>query len=177
MNIVFKTTNVFLTIVILCLLPMVIFTLISSKTNAVFGIQSFVVLSGSMEPAIPVRSIVYTQKQPSYQKGDVVAFKSGDVNVTHRIVNVNSDGSFQTKGDANNTVDEKEITARDIFGRQLFFLSYIGQLIIFLKTPQGFFSLIFFPITMFLIIELWNLKKEIKKHFEAKVIGKMEAGS
>ena len=177
MEIIKKIIQIILTLAIFVLLPAVVFTLITSKTNAILGIQSFVVLSGSMQPAIPVGGIVYTQKQASYQKGDIVAFKSGDVNVTHRIVDVKNDGSFQTKGDANNASDSKTIPVNDIFGKQVFFLPYAGRLIIFLKTPQGFFPLIIFPITVFLVLELWNLKKEIEKQVEKKFRMKMNQES
>ena len=181
MKIFKKTINIVLTIAIFVFLPAVVFTLVTSKTNAILGIQSFVVLSGSMQPTITVGGIVYTQMQASYQKGDIVAFKSGDVNVTHRIVDVENDGSFVTRGDANNASDSKTVAVNDILGKELVFLSYIGRLIIFLKTPQGFFPLIIFPTTVFIVLELWNLKKEIEKqvekHIEAKVMRKMETSS
>ena len=173
MELIKKTIRNVLTLAVLVILPIVVFTLITSKTNIIAGIQSFVVLSGSMQPTIPVGSIVYTQKQASYQKGDIVAFKSGDVNVTHRIVDVKDDGSFITRGDANNASDSKTVTVNDILGKELVFLPYIGRLIIFLKTPQGFFPLIIFPITVFIVLELWNLKKEIEKQVEKKLLSKM----
>src|SRR3989344_49666 len=174
MKIFKKIIQIILTLAIFVLLPAVVFTLITSKTNAILGIQSFVVLSGSMQPAIPVGGIVYTQKQASYQKGDIVAFKSGDVNVTHRIVDVENDGSFVTRGDANNASDSKTVAVNDILGKELVFLPYVGNMIIFLKTPIGFFGSVVFPITVFIVLELWNLKKEIEKEIERKLQKKMQ---
>jgi len=174
MKIFKKTINIVLTIAIFVFLPAVVFTLVTSKTNAILGIQSFVVLSGSMQPTIPVGGIVYTQMQASYQKGDIVAFKSGDVNVTHRIVDVENDGSFVTRGDANNASDSKTVAVNDILGKELVFLPYVGNMIIFLKTPIGFFGSVVFPITVFIVLELWNLKKEIEKEIERKLQKKMQ---
>lgn len=173
MKIIKKIIYIALVIVLFTVLPVVVFTFITSKTTA-FGIQSFVVLSGSMQPTIPVGSVIYTQRQPVYQKGDIVAFKSGDITVSHRIVNARGNGTYQTKGDANNTPDSKTITNSDVLGREIFFLPYIGRAVALLKTPMGFFPIIVFPITVFIVLELWNLKKEIEKEVEKKLQKKME---
>src|SRR3990167_10353440 len=180
MKMVKKMLYIIFTIGIFILVPFVVFTLITSKTDKFLGIQSFVVLSGSMQPTIPVGSIIYTQKESWYPEGSVISFKSGDATVTHRVVKVINRANtlyYQTKGDANSTVDGKEIITSDIFGKQVFSLPYVGRLIIFLKTPQGFFPLIIFPITVFIILELWNLKKEIEKEIEKKFKMKMNQES
>ena len=49
----------------------------------------------------------------------------------------------------------------------------LGFFIVFLSTPQGFFPLIIFPITVFMVLELWNLKKEIEEQIEKKLLSKM----
>lgn len=161
-------------IAILIILPIVVFTFITAKINFL-GIQSFVVLSGSMQPTLPVGSVIYTQQQTTYQKGDIIAFKEGDVNVTHRIIKVNRDGSFSTRGDANNATDSKAVIKSNILGKNVFFLPYLGKAIIFLKTPLGFFSIVFFPISVFIILELWNLKGEIEKEAEKRFRKKLES--
>ncbi|MBI2031176.1 MAG: signal peptidase I [Candidatus Levybacteria bacterium] len=176
MKIVKKTVNVILTLGVFALIPAIVFTLVTSKTNAILGIQSFVVLSGSMEPTIPVGSIIYTQKQLWYPQGSSISFKNGNRTITHRVTKVTNRANtlyYQTKGDANNTVDEKEVIAKDIFGKQVFFLPYAGYLINFLKTPLGFFPIIIFPTVIFIVLELWNLKKEIEKQIEKKILNRM----
>ena len=163
-----KILKVLFTITVLVVIPIVVFTFITAKTS-LLGIKSFVVLSGSMQPTLSVGSVIYTQMQNSYKKGDIIAFKQGDVNVTHRIASVNSDGTFTTKGDANNTKDSTTVSQNDVFGKNVFFLPYLGRAIVFLKTPLGFFSTIFFPIAVFIVLELWNLKKEIERAVRKKV--------
>src|SRR3989344_3978390 len=176
MKIIKKIIHTVLTIAVFVLLPAVVFTLVTSKTNALAGIQSFVVLTGSMQPTIPQGSIIYTQKQSWYPEGSIISFKNGDTTITHRVIKVinkNNVLEYQTKGDANNTKDSKAIGGKDILGKQVFSIPYLGRLIIFLKTPQGFFPLIIFPITVFIVLEFWNLKKEIEKQVEKKLLSKM----
>ena len=125
-----------------------------------------------MQPTIPLGSIIYTQKKAWYPEGSVIAFKSADATVTHRVVKVTNRQNtlyYQTKGDVNNSVDQKELTANDILGKQMVFLPYAGHAIMFLKTPQGFFPLVIFPIVVFVVLELWNLKKEIERQIEKKI--------
>lgn len=165
-----------LTIAVLVILPALIITLITSKTTLIPGFQSFVVLTGSMEPTIPTGSVIYTKKKPWYPEGSIIAFKNGDVTVTHRVVKVTNRKSnfyYQTRGDANNSIDEKELIASDILGKEFVYIPYIGKAITFLKTPQGFFPLIIFPITVFIVLEIWNLKKEIEKVAEKKFRSKL----
>ena len=72
-----------------------------------FGYNIYTVISGSMEPAIPVGSLVYVkyQEPETIQKKDVIAFygaKDASSIVTHRVVtNKKLSGEFITKGDAN----------------------------------------------------------------------------
>ena len=172
MKILGKITKWVLTIAVLIILPVVVFTLITSRTNLISGIQSFVVLTGSMQPAIPAGSIIYTVKQPWYSEGTVIAFKSGDKTITHRVfkvVNKNNILHYETRGDANNTNDEKIITNDDILGKQVVHVPYFGRLVSFLKTPQGFFPFVIFPFFVFIVLELWNLKREIEKEIEKKI--------
>ena len=78
------------------------------------GIQVFTVLSGSMEPAYHVGSLIYV-KEVDYkqlQPGDVITFMLDENTVaTHRIVEVVPDEEdpetlrYRTKGDANNAAD------------------------------------------------------------------------
>lgn len=169
----------FIQLILFLLLPGVIFTLIASKTPILGGIQSFVVLTGSMEPTLPVGSLTYIKPSGEYQKGDIIAFKNvADQSVTHRIVErfKDFDGySFRTRGDANNTEDREIVKNSDVLGKSLFMIPFIGYLINFLKTPFGFSALIVFPTTVFIVFELWNFRKEFEKHMEKKILEKMQA--
>ena len=159
------------------ILPFVVFTLITSKTP-IAGIQSFIVLSGSMSPKFPTGSIVYAKSADTYNSNDVITFKnnSGQI-VTHRITKIITDNNtvkYQTKGDANENADKTFVSAKDVLGKIVFFVPYIGYLVGFLKTPLGISAFIILPATMFIIFEIWNIKKEIEKGIERKLRKEMQ---
>ena len=173
---------------------MVVLTLITSKTDVLGGIRSFVVLTGSMEPVLPVGSIVFTQKNPGYQgdavvspikddqarygAGDVIAFDQGGRTVTHRIVgteDTKDQVNYRTRGDANNTNDGDLVTQQKVIGKQFFSVPYVGKFVVFLKTIPGFVVLIVIPGVLYIGFELWHIKKEIEKQTEKKVLSRMRA--
>lgn len=168
-----KGVNILLTVAVLIILPLVVFTLISSKTGSLGGIQSFVILTGSMEPNLPIGSVIYTKSQSNYVRGDVIAFKSNDRTVTHRITRVLGAKAFVTKGDANNAADSDTVSQEKIVGKELFSIPYLGFFIRFLSTLQGFILFIVAPILVFIAFEIWNIKKEMEKHIEAKLLKKL----
>lgn len=72
------------------------------------GYEVFDVVSGSMEPAIPVGSVIYVRavEPEDVQVDEVIAFRSSGAVVAHRVMaNRTSLGEFVTKGDANNVED------------------------------------------------------------------------
>lgn len=158
-------------------LPLVIVTFLTSRTSIIPGIRSYVVVSGSMQPTLPVGSVTYAQKQSSYKEGDIIAFttKTGQT-VTHRIVRVIKDKgglAFQTKGDANNTADGELVSSDRVLGKVVIHLPYLGRVIQALRTPTGFVLFILTPALLFIFIELWNIKKEIERGVEQKMLRRM----
>lgn len=167
-----------LTIIFFTTLPLVVFTLITSKTPILGGIRSFVVLTGSMEPNIPQGSLIFTQPQKEYKVGDVISFNKNDVNVTHRVVDIStleakSWPEYITKGDANNVKDSGFILPNAILGKQIFFVPYLGKFTLFLRTLPGFILFIILPTLIFIGFELLNIKKELVKKIEKEVAEKL----
>lgn len=86
----------------------------------VFGYEAYEIVSGSMEPAIPVGSVVYAKsvEPASVQQGDVIAFADGNGVVVHRVTaNRTSSGEFATKGDANPIEDINPVPYGNFLGR------------------------------------------------------------
>jgi|SRR3989344_7448194 len=167
-----KTILISLQVVLFLLLPIIIFTLLTSKTDVIRGIQSFVVLTGSMEPAFPVGSIIYVQPQIAYAAGDIIAFKNeAGQTITHRIADIQfAEGTeYITKGDANNTQDTAPVPSDKVVGKAYFHIPYVGYFINYLKTPKGFGLLVILPTALFILSEIWGIKKEIDKHIERKI--------
>ncbi len=88
--------------------------------------------SNSMVPEFYKGDMLVLQGAPQEQLsvGDVIVFDppSGGTPVVHRIVEINSDGTFQTKGDANNgqLYYEKSIEYSQVHGRVIVVIPYIG---------------------------------------------------
>lgn len=101
----------------------------------VFGWGNAVVLSGSMEPELPVGALIWIHKHDVYSPGDVVTFEENGTLVTHRLVSVDEDTAI-TKGDANNTEDAP-IDVRQICGKVSAVWPGVGRALLFLKSPAG----------------------------------------
>ncbi|MEM1564042.1 MAG: signal peptidase I [Candidatus Bathyarchaeia archaeon] len=125
------------------------------------------VSTGSMEPAIPVGSVVIIKpvNPEALTIGDIICFKvetESPTTVTHRIINITEEG-FITKGDANEDPDQWIVKKEDIIGKVIAVIPYIGYLGYFVRTPIGFILLIIIPATLIIIMEIKNIKKEIQK--------------
>ena len=107
------------------------------------GIDQFVVVSGSMEPEIPVGSMVYAaQTEPStLEPGDVIVFyNSNEANtpVTHRVVeNHVADGEIITKGDANDQNDFTPVVYSNIVGKMVMHIPMLGYIAAPVATMAG----------------------------------------
>lgn len=113
-----------------------------------FGLDVYTVLSGSMEPNIPVGSLIYVQdKNPADLKaGDVITYMASEKTVvTHRIVEVVPDENdpsvlrFRTKGDANNTEDGGLVHSNNILGKQVFHIPLLGYVSSYIQSPPGMY--------------------------------------
>ena len=93
------------------------------------GYEIYNVVSGSMEPAIPVGSVIYVgEVEPStIEIGDVIAFQSGESVIAHRVtVNQIVEGEITTKGDANAEEDFNPVAYEEVIGRVEYHLPYLG---------------------------------------------------
>lgn len=112
------------------------------------GFQVFTVLSGSMEPTLHVGSLVYVRKADpqDLKPGDVITYMVSETTVvTHRITGVVPDDVepdtlwFSTKGDANDTEDTALVHYRNILGRAVFSIPYLGYLSHYIQNPPGLY--------------------------------------
>lgn len=139
------------------------------------NVEIKIVKSGSMEPAISTGSLVVVMPSRRYVAGDVITFgkdTTRDIPTTHRIVSVreNVAGNFyQTKGDANEEADPREIAHKEIIGKVLFHVPYAGYVLDFARQPVGFVLLIGLPATMIVIDELVTMYNEIRNMRRRKI--------
>ena len=96
------------------------------------GYEIYSVISGSMEPAIPVDSMVYikTEAPEDMKKDDVIAFygaRDSNAIITHRVVeNRIVMGEFITKGDANQTEDMNPVPYDNFIGKVTLSIPKVG---------------------------------------------------
>lgn len=132
-----KVCNFLTTILILILLVLAIILI----APGLLGYRSLAVLSGSMEPKIPVGSLVFAKEaEPSaLEVGDVITYRlSGSTLVTHRVIeNDTASGQLITKGDANDVADSNPVEYQNVVGKVKMHLPLIGYLSIYIKTPLG----------------------------------------
>ncbi len=86
--------------------------------------------SNSMVPTFSRGDILLLQGTPPYQEGDIIVFSPspGETPIVHRIVEVNPDGTYQTKGDANSSQlpFEKMIAPEQVHGKVVLIVPYLG---------------------------------------------------
>ena len=95
------------------------------------GYEIYEIVSGSMEPEIPVGSAIYVEQSApeDIQAGDIIAFESGDSVIAHRVVeNQVVEGHFTTKGDANAEEDMQAVEYADLIGRVARHYPMLGEL-------------------------------------------------
>jgi signal peptidase len=106
------------------------------------GHQVFIVRGASMEPAIPLGSVVLVHRldPQDIQNGEVVTYRSANGTVvTHRVTSIaNESGlTFTTKGDASQAADPSPIPAAQIVGYVESSVPVVGYLIIAITSPLG----------------------------------------
>ncbi|MCL6579865.1 MAG: signal peptidase I [Candidatus Bathyarchaeota archaeon] len=126
------------------------------------------VYTGSMEPAIPVGSIVVIKpaNPETLKVGEIICFKiesESSTTVTHRIFNITDEG-FITKGDANEDPDQWIVREENVIGKVIAVIPFLGYLGYFVRTPIGFILLIIIPASIIIILEIRNIVKELKKN-------------
>lgn len=94
------------------------------KVASIGGYSVMKVVTGSMEPSIHVDDYILIKKVDvsELKVGDVITFLSDDPQIkdmpnSHRITEINEDGTFTVKGDANLTEDVYKVRADRIIGR------------------------------------------------------------
>ena len=107
------------------------------------GFHMYNVLSGSMEPAIPVGSLLYVRSGDPEQEEDedIIAFYGSLEDsgiITHRVVKNNVvSGTFTTKGDANDKEDPTPVSYDNYIGRVTLSVPYVGRVLTIMTSLEG----------------------------------------
>lgn len=111
------------------------------------GYKPFIVMSGSMETTINIGDLVIVKKvnSSSIHTGDIIAFKNGNIVISHRVKEVINDSGtykFKTKGDNNNVVDDFIVSSDAIEGIFVNKIPGLGSILLFLGKPIGLLMVI-----------------------------------
>lgn len=155
---ILKVINLISIILIICSIG-VLLTVVMTKAGEapnILGYSLFRVMTGSMEPTIPVDSLIAVQRVAPGELAvnDVISFYSNDPSLmgavnTHRIIGIEDrDGRlyFSTKGDANNVEDRYTTSEDDVIGKVVFSSYSLGKAVRLISNPLLFVPLIILPL-------------------------------
>ena len=104
----------------------------------ILNYEPAIVMSGSMEPVIGTGSMVLVDKDEcrNAKIGDAIAFKTGGAYITHRVVNITSDG-YITRGDANDTDDPWIVRSEQVKGKIVLCIPTLGYICAAMASTPG----------------------------------------
>ena len=142
------------------LLGALLVLLICLTLPGLFGIQCYAVVSGSMEPVLPVGSAVYVQKKApdTIKEGEIITFLTNQSKnrVTHRVIKSDPKRKvFVTKGDANRQKDASLVSWENVCGVE------IGCVLEFLNNWKGKAAAVCFFLVLLLISEALTVRREV----------------
>ncbi len=120
------------------------------------GLRPMCVLSGSMEPTYHTGSLIYVKPcvPEDVQVGDAITFvlnEDLDV-VTHRVVSIDAENQhFYTKGDANDAPDGAPVYFKNLIGRPVFTIPYLGYVSHWVSNPPGMYLAIALALVLIIL--------------------------
>ena len=139
------------------------------------GLDVYVVLSGSMEPTYHVGSLIYV-KDVNYKElkaGDPITYMLNENTVvTHRIIEVMVDENdpdtirYFTKGDANDMPDGSSVHYKNIIGKPVFTIPYLGYISNYIQNPPGTYVALAAGAILVMLVFLPDLFEDDKKKEE-----------
>ena len=110
--------------------PVTLTIVLAYLFSGYFRYYAVVVASESMLPSLEVGDlVVLDQNSSTYKRGDIIAYKKNNKIIIHRInkiVDIDGDEYYYTKGDSNKSIDEFVVENEMIIGKVKFKLSHIG---------------------------------------------------
>ena len=129
------------------------------------GFRPKCVLSGRMEPTYHTGSLIYVRPcaPEDVQVGDPITFvvnEELDV-VTHRVVSIDAENQhFYTKGDANAAPDGAPVYFKNLIGRPVFTIPYLGYVSHWISNPPGMYLAIALALVLILLTFLPDMLRK-----------------
>lgn len=165
-----KVILTLLTLVALSLLFFLVQSRVSGRVPSVGGYQMYIVMSGSMSPAVNTGSLVIVKpvNPEDIRPKDIITFR-GEIEseniTTHRVVEIdkNPELFFKTRGDANEVDDPMPVSANQFIGKVVYSIPYAGYAFYFARSRNGIIALLgvlIAFISLELIRTLWAERKK-----------------
>ena len=116
----------------------------------------YIVQTGSMQPTFGPRALVVVHKGEPVL-GQPISFTHHGEVITHRLVSLNADGTFATRGDANRTADPWVVQRSDVIGGVVASVPHLGYWLVYLKSMAGLGSVILAGVGLCLV---WSIARE-----------------
>lgn len=168
-----KVSEIIVTVLLILTAAFTAYVMINTARGnvvSIFGRYVLNVVTGSMEPTIATGEYIIVAKTDpsSLQVNDIIAFYSDsdetkDLLITHRIVEIKEDGSFVTKGDANNIEDEVTAKPDRVLGKYVRKARFFGMIGSFADRKKLLFTLVIIPVFIMSIFEVRSLGRTWKK--------------
>jgi signal peptidase I len=139
----------------------------------ILGFSVFRVVTGSMEPTIPVGAILLNRSADigSVRVGDIVCYQDerSDMIITHRVVKTEgwgADRRLETRGDANLVSDLGLVDRTNLLGRVVWYTgkeSVFTDMLSFLGGKTGFLALVVLPVLLIVSLVLQRMGKSIRR--------------
>ena len=134
----------------ICAAGAVLTVLFPEKLSALSGYKTYVVLTDSMVPRIPVHSLVLVKNKkdgeiPNLEPQQIITFRAMSFGesliLTHHFhhteKNENGELIYRTNPEGQEDLDPYETKQEDILGTYLFHIPFVGKWILFLKSQYG----------------------------------------
>ena len=140
-----KLLPALLRVIGILMLAAVILMALPAALPRILGMEAYQIISASMEPEIPVGSVIYVKPAPpeEIQAGEIIAFHEGNSVIAHRVVENRADESaFVTKGDANDIEDVEAVPYSMVRGRVVRHIPKLGRFLLAVTDPDGRIALL-----------------------------------
>lgn len=99
------------------------------------NMSCYVVLSGSMEPAVPTGSLILVVPDSAPPEGAIITCQIGNTTVTHRIEHILENG-YILKGDASEKPDAQPVSKEQVVGRVVLTIPLLGKILLILRKKE-----------------------------------------
>lgn len=141
--------NILFAVFMIVIVFLIIITAQSKFTGmepSLFGNRMYIVDSGSMEPTLPLNSLIVVKEKTAdeIEVGDILTYDVAEgTRVTHRVIELGENKEyFITQGDANNVADSMPVERENVIGAVTLIIPYIGYGLRFLSSTPGIILLL-----------------------------------